>query len=248
MNNCTLWRPVRSFLVLAILATPSHGIPGEQAASDKLGPITGTVEGIVLYRGDAQRPWPLSRYYIHSSKEGFLAESVVALEGQYLATSAPPCSAQSRTMNQVNFQFVPETMIIRAGDSVHITNSDEALHNVTTMDGETPFNLNVAKSQEVTRTFEHAGGLNEPIRLSCVFHGGMRAWIYVFDHPWFQLTQRDGRFRLEKVPAGAYTLGVIHPAGKLRNNRKIEVKPNRTMQLQITLSPDDLIGLKPNRD
>ena len=56
----------------------------------------------------------------------------------------------------------------------------------------------------------------------------MRAWIYVFDHPWFQLTRKDGRFRLENVPAGEYTLGVVHPAGKLRQSRQIKVKANET--------------------
>lgn len=235
---------VRSFLVLASLATASHAIPAEPSPADGSEQNTGTVEGTVLYRADPKRPWPLSRYYIHSAKEGFLAESVVALEGPALATNAAPCSARNRTMDQVNFQFVPETMVIRAGDSVHITNSDEALHNVTTMDGGSPFNLNVAKSQELAHTFEHAGGLNAPIRLSCVFHGGMRAWIYVFDHPWFQLTERDGHFRLEKVPAGMCTLGVIHPAGKLRYRQQIEVKPNATVQVEIILSPDNLIGLE----
>jgi hypothetical protein len=72
----------------------------------------------------------------------------------------------------------------------------------------------------------------------------MRAWIYVFDHPWFKVTERDGKFRFENVPAGEYDLGIIHPAGKLRLTKHIAVRPNENTSVEITLSPDDLIGVK----
>ncbi len=217
-------------------ATTAAGAPEPASAG------TGTIEGVVRYRADPGRAWPLSRYYVQKAKEGLLAESVVALEDPALTASAPAYAAQSHTIDQVNFQFVPETLAIRKGDQVRILNSDDALHNVMTLDGGSPFNANVPKGQEFAHTFERAGGLNEPVRLTCVFHGGMRAWIYVFDHPWFQLTGRDGQFRLANVPAGSYRLGVVHPAGKLRWHRTVEVRPAGKTRVEITLSPDDLIG------
>ncbi|MBI4659069.1 MAG: hypothetical protein HY735_09515 [Verrucomicrobia bacterium] len=204
----------------------------------------GILEGTVRYQADPQRPWKLSRYYVQNSKKGWLAEAVVALDCSSRAPSAPPETPKSRTMDQLNFQFVPETMAIHSGDSVRITNSDETLHNMMTSDGGKPFNVNVVKGKDFTHTFDRAGGLTNPIRLGCVFHGGMRAWIYVFDHPWFAVTERDGRFRFENVPPGAYTLGGIHPAGKLRWSRQIQVKPNEKTTVEIQLSPDDLIGSK----
>src|SRR6266850_611886 len=205
---------------------------------------SGTVEGVIKYLPDSKRPWRFSRYYIQNPKTGFLAEAVVALERPGLGALAPPAPASKYTMDQLNYQFVPETLAIRAGDTVLISNSDDALHNVMTSDGGEPFNVNVVKGKEFAHTFNQAGGLGRPIRLGCVFHGAMRAWIYVFDHPWFQLTQKDGRFRLENVPAGEYTLGVVHPAGKLRRTQHIQVKANEANSLEISLSPDDLIGQK----
>jgi plastocyanin len=205
---------------------------------------TGTVEGFIKYVPDSKRPWRFSRYYIQDAKNGFLAETVVALERPGLSALAPAAPASKHTVDQLNFQFVPETLAIRAGDTVLISNSDDALHNVMTSDGGEPFNLNVVKGKEFAHTFNQAGGLEQPVRLGCVFHGAMRAWIYVFDHPWFQLTQKDGRFRLENVPAGEYTLGVVHPAGKLRRTQRIQVKANQTNSFEISLSPDDLIAPK----
>jgi plastocyanin len=205
---------------------------------------TGTIEGVVKYTPDPQRPWKFSRYYIQNPKSGFLAETVVALEGSNLRALAPPNMPAKYSIDQLNYQFAPETTVIRAGDTVLISNSDDALHNVMTSDGGEPFNVNVAKSKHFEHRFNHAGGLNEPVRLGCVFHGGMRAWVYVFDHPWFQMTQKDGKFRLENVPVGEFTLGIVHPAGKLRTTRHIEVRANETNQVDISLSPADLVGVK----
>jgi len=232
MKNALI--PLRISLILAI------------SVAQTLAAATGVIEGSIKYLADPNRPWKFSRYYVQ--KSGLLAETVIALEGLDLNRLAPTNTAKKSAMDQVNFQFVPETIVIRAGDTVAISNSDDALHNVMTSDGGQPFNVNVVKGKQFEHTFDRAGGLNEPVRLGCVFHGGMRAWIYVFDHPWFQLTQKDGRFRLENVPVGKYNLGIVHPAGKLRSSRHIEVIANATTALQITSSPDDRIGTKANDD
>lgn len=253
MTKSTLLPTALLLIVVGVLAKPASTSPTELEVAAEKGsaakepaPSRGIIEGIVRYYADPKRPWQFSRYYVKSGKDGALAEAVVSLEGSGLAASAPAYRPESRTIDQVNFQFVPETIAIRAGDTVHITNSDDTLHNVMTVDGPKPFSMNVTKGKEFTQTFDSAGGLNGPIRLSCIFHGAMRAWIYVFDHPWFKVTDRDGRFRFENVPAGEYTLGVIHPAGKLRWKQRTEVKPNGTRPVEISLSPDDLIGLNGN--
>ena len=61
----------------------------------------------------------------------------------------------------------------------------------------------------------------------------------VFDHPWFQVTGKDGKFRLKNIPAGKYQLKLNHPAGNLRWTKEIEVKAGLTTRIDIRLSPDD---------
>ena len=94
---------------------------------------------------------------------------------------------------------------------------------------------------EHIETFETAGGINTPMQVGCVYHSAMRAWIYVFDQPYFQVTEADGRFQWDNVPPGQYTVEVVHPAGKLRWHQEIEVIAGKATTLQIELSPDNLV-------
>ena len=73
-------------------------------------------------------------------------------------------------------------------------------------------------------------------------HSSMRGWIFVFRHPFFQVTDFSGRFRFDKVPAGSYTLEMRHPAGELRTQRKVVVVAGKTVKLDIQVTPDDKVA------
>lgn len=223
------------FVVLTLLL-PSSFILADEAETTK----GFTVEGTVIYHPDESRPWKLSRYYIKDRKKGMLAEAVVALTGSSLMKPMPAKTVQ---MDQVAFQFVPETIAIQAGDSVKFTNNDEAVHNVMTNDGGEPINANMAKDETLVHRFDQAGGINRPVRIGCVFHGGMRAWIHVFDHPWYSVTSKNGDFRLTDVPAGDYILSLSHPAGQLSWERHVTVAGD--VKLDIDVSPDNVSKPKP---
>ena len=215
-------------VLCASLALPAAEVP------------TATVEGTVAYQPDAKRRWRYSRYYIADPKNGALAESVVALRIPRKMRAPAAKSAVTHTIDQVDFRFTPETIAIRLGDKVRFTNNDGRLHNVQTRDGLKPFNFNLSADDEMFHTFLRAGGTRKPIRLGCALHGGMKAWIFVFDHPWHQLTVKDGKYRFENVPPGEYELRMAHPAGELSWKKKITVAPNDKLHLDIHVSPDNL--------
>jgi plastocyanin len=201
---------------------------------------SGRIEGAVIYRRDSSRTWRYSRYYVKNAKSGELAEAVVAIRGEGL--NAPKSSAPAEiTIDQKNFQFHPETVAVRRGDSVTFTNSDRAAHNVRSSGALANFNITMpVDGKGHTVRLDRAGGISRPVEVDCVFHSNMRAWIFVFDHPYFMLTQADGRFRLVDVPAGKYELEMAHPAGGLRWRKPIEVKPGETLHVDIGVSPDNL--------
>jgi plastocyanin len=197
----------------------------------------GTVEGVVTYKSDASRPWRYARYYVKQPKTGELAEAVVAIRAKPVAESDR--QPQTVVIDQQNFQFTPETVALRRGDSINFTNADQTTHNVQSSSDIATFNVNMPGGGEHVVRFDRAGGVRQPVTVGCVFHSAMRAYIFVFDHPWYQLTAADGRFRLTDVPPGEYDLEIVHPAGELRSRKRVNVKAGEVTQIDIRLSPDD---------
>lgn len=218
----------------ALLATTC--LPADTARSGS-SDGTGSIEGVVTYHADPARPWRYARYYIKQAKTGELAEAVVALRAKRPANEKR--DAETVVIDQQNFQFQPETVAIRAGDSVKFTNADQATHNVQATSDIATFNVTMPGGGQQTVRFEKAGGTREPVQVGCVFHSAMRAYIFVFDHSWFQVTPASGKFRLSNVPPGEYDLEMAHPAGGLRWRKRVNVKPGETARVDIRVSPDD---------
>jgi plastocyanin len=131
-----------------------------------------------------------------------LRRSVVYLE------SAPrgafePSEAGRAVMDQRNETFVPHVVAITTGTTVDFPNSDKFYHNVFSLSKTKPFDLG-----------RYATGSSRPIRFDrpgivrvfCDIHSHMSAFILVFAHRYFALTDEEGRYRIESVPPGTYTV------------------------------------------
>lgn len=225
---------------LLLLALTSVRLSAAEPAAGDVSADLATISGTVTYLADPKRPWRYSRYYVKSRKDGALAEAVVCLKGRSLKGYAKSEKPGQHKVDQENFRFVPETLAIRAGDTVLFTNSDGAVHNVMTGDGIDPFNVNMAQGGRHEVLFRRAGGTRRPIRIGCVFHSAMRCWIYVFDHPFFAVTGEDGTFRFAGVPPGEYELQMVHPAGDLVWSRDVTLTAGGQLEVDIPVSPDQL--------
>ncbi|MEZ6071178.1 MAG: carboxypeptidase regulatory-like domain-containing protein [Pirellulales bacterium] len=205
-------------------------------AADEGAKITGTVR----YHVDPDRVWRYRRYYVADHKTGEIAEAVVALRGQSLRKGTYPAVEEVAVIDQRDHEFVPETSAIRAGQTVRFSNSDAANHNVYSRDPLHPFNITIPSGGELTESFPRGGGISRPVELGCVFHNNMRAWVFVFEHPFFHVTASDGRYNLTGVPPGEYRLEMAHPAGRLRWSKEITVHAGETVTVDIDVSPDDV--------
>jgi len=240
-----------SFIAAGLILTgQAHRLAGGEIADTRrasVGTALGTVEGNVFYRNDRKHAWRLARFYVKSPKRGELAEAVVALAGPLLGPSLGPSPKRSAAprepavaaVDQKEMRFVPETIAIRAGDRVRFTNSDPQTHNITVNDSRLQFSDTIANGQQALESFAKSSGIRRPFALGCKFHSQMQGWIYVFDHPFFQITRVDGRFRLENVPPGDYRLDVAQSAGELHASRLVHVAPHQTVKIDIILGPAD---------
>jgi plastocyanin len=230
------------FACLALVAVNVCRCCAAEPAADKstagAPSTTGTIEGVVTYEADAKRPWRYARYYVKNAKRGELAEAVVSVRMR--GVPSPPSKPTTAKIDQKDFQFEPELVAIRQGDSVTFTNSDTATHNVRATGDVANFNITMAAGGAGnTIKFAKAGGIRRPVEVGCVFHSNMRAWVFVFDHPFFAVTKADGKFRLADVPSGEYELELSHPAGGLKWKQKVTVKPGDTTNVAVKLSPTD---------
>ena len=68
----------------------------------------------------------------------------------------------------------------------------------------------------------------------------MGAWIYVFDHARFAVTDAKGQFKIENVPPGKYRLVVRQPDGGLFAEHEVEIAAENTVQHDVEFSECDL--------
>lgn len=126
--------------------------------------------------------------------------SVVYLE------SAPrgafePSQPGHAVLDQRDEQFVPHVLAIMTGTTVDFPNSDRTYHNVFSLSKTARFDLGryaVGHSKSVR--FDQPG----IVRVFCEIHSHMNAFILVFSHPFFAVTDDEGRYRIENVPPGTY--------------------------------------------
>jgi len=108
-------------------------------------------------------------------------------------------------MDQRGEAFLPYVLAVGVGTTVDFVNSDATYHNV--------FSLSKAKRFDLGR---YARGGSKPVRFDrpgvvrvfCDIHSHMNAWVLVFAHRFFALTDENGAYRIDGLPPGAYSLAV----------------------------------------
>jgi plastocyanin len=130
--------------------------------------------------------------------------------------------ATRATMSQTNETFVPHVLAVRVGTVVDFPNNDTIYHNVFSLSKPKRFDLGrYAKGQSKSVLFDEPG----IVRVFCDIHSHMNAFILVFAHRFFDVTDGQGRYRIDQVPPGTYTLAAWYE-GSVRQTRAVTVPPD----------------------
>lgn len=135
-------------------------------------------------------------------------------------------------MNQQNEAFVPHVLAIVAGTTVDFPNNDLTYHNVFSLSKTKSFDLGryaVGRSKSVR--FDRPG----IVRVFCDIHSHMSAYIMVFAHRYFVVTDEEGRYRLDNVPPGTYTVVAWNESTALESRRI--VVPDSGGDLEVNFLP-----------
>lgn len=139
------------------------------------------------------------------SADGALQNVIVYLKG--LPAVSTGGSRSPVILNQAGCQYSPHVVAVQTGQILRVQSEDPFMHNVNVRSMENrPSNFSQLASAGTTPTRDLTFDVPEIFPVQCDVHPWMRAWIGVFDHPYFAVTDAQGDFEIDHVPAGTFTI------------------------------------------
>jgi hypothetical protein len=116
---------------------------------------------------------------------------------------------ETATLDQKGCMYVPRVVALMANQPFEVQNDDPILHNVHAV-------------LKQNRSWNHSQPIGGPpitvvftrsefaAYVVCNIHPWMRAYLFVFDNPYYAVTSTTGTFELKDVPPGTYTVQAWH--------------------------------------
>jgi len=119
-------------------------------------------------------------------------------------------------MDQPVCMFLPHALALREGQILVVKNTSKVTHNFK-WGGHPDVNPggNPSMPAGTEEIIANIKADRIPIQVQCGIHPWMKGWIRAFDHPYFAVTDEQGRFEIKDAPTGACRLVVWHAEGWL---------------------------------
>jgi hypothetical protein len=139
----------------------------------------------------------------------------------------------------------PSIVATTVGSTVNVYNDDAALHRFV-FKGQPvddsiamPF-FNTGQVVASERLTKRVGFVD----VSCTRHAWTHGTIAVFDQPYFAVTDERGRFSIDSLPPGSYTLMVWRPDLDKPLERKIRITGQHTTNIDIGPEGNEQVGVQ----
>ena len=232
------------------------------APSTLLGAEWGTVSGKIVLKGDVPSPVLLHAKgadikdkEVCAALDTYKDDLVINADTKGIANvfvylaKAPKSIHQEAgkpapkvIFDQKNCLFIPHTLVVQAGQTVEVLNSDTIAHNTHTYPlRNQAVNVLVAPDTKAGSGTDVATTTREtlPHQVKCDYHPWMMAYWLVVDHPYAAATDAEGNFKIENLPVGTHECRIWHErAGYLDRKYVIEVKAgdNTLKPVEVNLS------------
>jgi len=153
--------------------------------------------------------------------------AVVYLDGSFSKSTSPP----TKQIAQKDLAFLPSLLPVQVGTRVEFPNLDDTYHSIFSYSPAKRFDLGRYRPDErpiPSEVFEIPG----LVTLRCDIHEHMRGLILVLDTPYFVVTDAEGRFRLNRLPSGHYTLKAWIDS-KTTREKPVELKSGATLHVDF---------------
>ena len=150
---------------------------------------------------------------ISGQVSGVAGQSVVYVDT--ISGKTFPAPAQHPVIDQKGLVFQPHLTAVLVGTTVDFLNSDSVAHNVfwTSIGGNKKLNHNLGtwpKGDRKSFKFDTPGA----VPILCNVHPEMSAYLVVVPTPYFATSDQAGKYKIEYVPDGSYTITAWHEGAK----------------------------------
>jgi plastocyanin len=200
---------------------------------------TGTITGVVRFAGKVPPSKKITATDGTTIEHNDLVVDAKTKGLRFVVASLEDAPAQPKVekaepivVDQRDMVFLPRTVAVQHGRAVRFDNNDTCNHSVMASSplAANQFNVFVLQGKPYDHIFEVQ---KHPVQIGCSLHGWMRAWVYVVPHPWFAVSDTEGRFTIKDVPPGKYKLWLRHADTGLQERREVEVKAGQTAEVSI---------------
>lgn len=165
------------------------------------------------------------------SDDGGLANVVVSIKFEEGAAPQAKAPTKPAVLDQKGCQYTPHVLAMMVDQPILVKNSDKFLHNVHGFPlDNAAFNF----AQPTVDQGKKVGPMKVAERFSvkCDVHPWMLAHFHVFDHPFFAVSDKSGKFTLptQGLPDGTYTLEAWHESQEETQTKEIEVQGGKVTE------------------
>jgi hypothetical protein len=220
---------------------------------------TGTLAGQFVLEGEAPKLAPLVKAGDTTvknpevcAKENVPDESLVVddatkgIANVFVYLQKPPAGMPAELkeskdkvvkFDQKNCRFIPHALILRTDQSIDILSDDLISHNTHVypirQDGK---NETIANDRSGKVKWQFSMPEKMPTTVKCDIHTWMEARWLIIDHPYAAVTDKEGRFKIENVPAGEHNFMIWHERagwvfGGSKRSIPVTIEAGKTTQL-----------------
>jgi len=142
--------------------------------------------------------------------KGELANVVVALKPDDPSALGGEVPKQAIVLDQKGCQYEPHVIAMMVGQAMKVKNDDEFQHNVHSLAQTNP-GFNFSQPNKDDGKPVDPPKATETYKVKCDVHPWMNAWVVVFEHPFFAVSDESGKFTIKgTVPDGDYNVVAWH--------------------------------------
>jgi hypothetical protein len=143
-------------------------------------------------------------------KDGKLANVFIYVKGGSLESYSFETPSTGVVLEHKGCRYVPHVLGIQTRQALTIINRDQTTHDINVSNARNNPSWHFVRrpgDPPIVRKFDNPETF---IPLKCNQHPWERAWVGVFSHPFFAISDSDGNYKIEGLPPGDYTVVAWH--------------------------------------